>query len=111
MTTETPLPPLPAVTDDTFVAAVVEADRPVLVHLTAAWCGPCRRMRPLLQRLAAERDLRVVTLDTDANPATAARLGVLSLPTMLLFRGGAPVRTVVGARPYSRLVRDLEDAL
>ena len=104
--------PVSAVTDDTFATVVHESDRPVLVDVTADWCAPCRRMHPLLERLAGEHEnLQVVTLDADQNPATAARLGVLSLPTFVLFRDGAPVRSFVGARPYGRLVADVRAAL
>ncbi|WP_320669898.1 thioredoxin family protein [Patulibacter defluvii] len=101
--------PLPAVTDDRFAADVLEADQPVLVEFWAAWCPPCRRLRPLLERLDDERDdLRVMTLDIDEHQRTAAAYGILSAPTMILFRDGAPVRTLVGFRPYARLLADLE---
>jgi thioredoxin 1 len=96
-------------TDDShFDVDVLESDRPVLVDFTAAWCAPCRVMKPVLEDLAEERDdLRVVQIDVDANPATTARYGVLSMPTFMLFRNGEPVRTLVGARPKRRLVDDL----
>jgi thioredoxin 1 len=104
--------PLTSVTDETLALLVQESDQPVLVDVTADWCPPCRRMHPLIERLAAEHDdLRVVTLDADAHPATVARLGVLSLPTFVLFRNGAPVASRVGARPYGRLVSDVRAAL
>jgi thioredoxin len=103
---------IPSTTDDTFTAEVLEAEEPVLVDFTAAWCPPCRVMEPILADLAAERaDLRVVSLDVDANQATAARYGVLSMPTFLLFRGGEPVLKLVGARPRRRLEADLASAL
>jgi thioredoxin 1 len=104
--------PLPAVTDDAFTAEVLEADGPVLVDFTAAWCPPCRAMEPILVALDAERDdLRVVQVDVDAHQVTAARYGVLSMPTFVLFRDGAPVRTLVGARPRRRLEAELDAAL
>ena len=69
---------------------MLEADRPVLVDFTAAWCPPCRVMKPVLAELAAERDdLRIVQLDVDDNQRAAAAYGVLSMPTFILFRGGA----------------------
>jgi thioredoxin 1 len=103
---------IPSTTDDTFTAEVLEAEEPVLVDFTAAWCPPCRVMEPILADLAAERaDLRVVSLDVDSNQATAARYGVLSMPTFLLFRGGEPVLKLVGARPRRRLEADLAAAL
>jgi thioredoxin 1 len=103
---------LPYVTDDTFTAEVLESQQPVLVDFTAAWCPPCRAMNPVLDALAADRDdLRIVKLDVDNDQATAARYGVLSMPTFVLFRDGAPVHTLVGARPRGRLESELEQAL
>jgi thioredoxin 1 len=95
-------------TDDDFAARVLAADGPVLVDFWAAWCPPCRAMHPILESLAAERDdLRVVSVDVEASPQTAARYGVLSMPTFMVFRDGAPVLTLVGARPRRRLDQEL----
>jgi thioredoxin 1 len=103
---------LPAVTDDAFAAEVLEAGGPVLVDFTAAWCPPCRAMEPVLAGLAAGRDdLRVVQVDVDTEQVTAARYGVLSMPTFVLFRDGAPVEVLVGARPRRRLEAELDAAL
>ena len=100
------------VTDGTFAAEVLAADRPVLVDFTAAWCPPCRVMKPVLAELADERDdLRVVQLDVDADQRTAAEFGVLSMPTFILFRDGREVQRLVGARPKRRLEAELEAAL
>jgi thioredoxin 1 len=100
------------VTDDSFRAEVLESERPVIVDFWAAWCGPCRVMSPILEELAAERPgLRVVKVDTDANQRVAAEYGVLSMPTFMVFRNGAPVGQVVGARPKKRLLADLESLL
>jgi thioredoxin 1 len=99
------------ITDDSFQAEVLESDRPVLVDFTAAWCPPCRVMKPVLDELAAERpDLRVVQLDVDAHQHAAARYGVLSMPTFMLFRDGTPVTRLVGARPKARLLGELAEA-
>jgi thioredoxin 1 len=97
-----------SVDDAHFEAEVLEAERPVLVDFTAAWCPPCRVMKPVLAELAGERDdVRFVQLDVDANAATAARYGVMSMPTFMVFQGGEPVLTLVGARPKRRLADEL----
>jgi thioredoxin 1 len=83
------------VTDETFAADVLEAERPVAVDFWAPWCGPCKAIEPALEQLPIE----VVKLDIDANPLTASRYGVLSIPTVMLFAGGEPRVTVYGARP------------
>ena len=107
-----PTAALPAVDDAHFAAEVLESDLPVLVDFTAAWCPPCRVMAPVLADLAAERtDLRVVQVDVDREQTTAARYGILSMPTFVLFRGGEPVLRLVGARPGRRLRQELGEVL
>lgn len=103
---------LPSVTDETFAAEVLASDVPVLVDFTAAWCGPCRMIDPVLAELAGEEDrFRIVTMDVDTNPRTVAAYAVLSMPTLTLFRAGEPVKSLVGARPKRRILGDLADAL
>jgi thioredoxin 1 len=100
------------VTDATFQAEVLESDVPVLVDFTAAWCPPCRVMKPILAELAEELpDVRFVELDVDDNLETTARYGVMSMPTFLLFRAGEPVLKLIGARPKRRLSAELAEVL
>ncbi|WP_326690498.1 MULTISPECIES: thioredoxin [unclassified Streptomyces] len=100
---------LEQVTDDTFDEEVLGSPVPVLVDFTADWCPPCRMVAPVLAQIAAEREgeLKVVSLDVDRNPRVQAAYGVLSMPTLMLFRDGEPQRSVVGAQPKRRLVEQL----
>jgi len=102
-----------AVNDADFDATVIGSDLPVLVEFGAAWCPPCRMIAPVLEGIAAERghEIQVVTVDVDANPATQMRYGVLSLPTLLLFSGGTPVRQVVGFTSKGALLRVIDESL
>ncbi|MEV5374736.1 thioredoxin [Streptomyces nondiastaticus] len=111
MTTATnaPATPVATVTDDTFATEVLDEQLPVLVDFTASWCPPCRMIEPVLAELAAEEAgrLKIVRLDVDTSPQTQAAYGVLSMPTLVLFRAGERVTTLVGARSKARLLRDL----
>jgi thioredoxin 1 len=90
-------------TDENFEREVLQADRPVVVDFWAPWCGPCKAVEPILQELETEHGDRVVfgKLDIDQNLGTASRYDVLSIPTAILFEGGEPRETVIGARPRS----------
>ncbi|MDF3148247.1 MULTISPECIES: thioredoxin domain-containing protein [unclassified Streptomyces] len=101
------------VTDEDFEAEVIGSELPVLVQFTAEWCGPCRQLAPVLSAIAGEEGdrLRIVQLDVDHNPGTTIAYGVLSTPTLMVFRGGEPVKSMVGARPKRRLLEELADVL
>ncbi|MGW7196358.1 thioredoxin [Streptomyces chryseus] len=99
------------VTDASFETEVLTSGRPVLVEFTADWCGPCRQLAPVLSAVAREEAdrLKVVQLDVDVNPGTTLRYGVLSMPTLIVFRDGEPVKQMVGARPKRKLLQELAD--
>ena len=101
------------VADENFAAEVIDAELPVLVEFTADWCPPCRQMGPVLRALAAEEGerLKVVQLNVDENPETTNAYKVLSMPTFMVFRGGEPVKAMVGARPKRRLLEELADVI
>ncbi|WSD65477.1 thioredoxin [Actinacidiphila glaucinigra] len=101
------------VTDATFAEEVLRAEGPVLVEFTADWCGPCRQIAPVLAEVAREEEsrLKVVLIDVDRNPQTQSAYGVLSMPTLMVFRSGEPVKSLVGARPKRRLLQELADVL
>ncbi|MGI5267858.1 thioredoxin [Nonomuraea sp. CA-218870] len=94
-------------TADNFEERVLAAQEPVLVDFWAEWCPPCKMVAPVLEEIEAELGLTIGKLDTDQHPEIQARYGVMSLPTLLLFENGQPVRQVVGARPKRVLVREL----
>jgi thioredoxin 1 len=103
---------LTEVTDANFQAEVIESESPVLVDFWAPWCGPCRVVAPVLEEIASEReDLRIVKLNVDENQQTAASFDVLSIPTLILFRAGQPVKKVIGAYPKKKLEAELEPSL
>jgi thioredoxin 1 len=94
------------VTDSEFEQVVLRGEKPVVVDFWAPWCGPCKAIAPVLDQLAKAHDeVEFVKLDIDANPETASRFGVLSIPTVILFEGGEPRETLVGARPKSHYER------
>jgi thioredoxin 1 len=100
------------VTDANFQAEVLESETAVLVDFWAPWCGPCRVIAPSLEEINDERDdLRVVKLNVDDNQQTAARYDVMSIPTLIVFKGGEPATRIIGAMPKRRLVQELEPVL
>jgi thioredoxin 1 len=96
------------VTDADFEVEVLKSDKPVIVDFWAPWCAPCRQVSPILDEIAGanEDKIEVVKINTDENPAVAARYGVTALPTIAVYDGGELVKTVIGARPKPILLRE-----
>jgi len=101
------------VTDQSFADDVLTSEKPVLVDFWATWCGPCKMVAPVLEEIASEHGdkIKVAKLDIDANPGTARDYQVMSIPTLILFQGGKPVKQIVGAKPKAALLSDLSDVL
>ncbi|MQA60507.1 MAG: thioredoxin [Actinophytocola sp.] len=101
------------VTDASFNDDVLASDKPVLVDFWATWCGPCKMVAPVLEEIATEHadKITVAKLDIDENPGAARDYRVMSVPTMILFQGGKPVKQIVGAKAKPALLKDLGDVL
>ncbi|MBN9392618.1 MAG: thioredoxin [Chloroflexi bacterium] len=103
------------VTDNTFQEKVIEAskEKPVLVDFWATWCGPCKMLSPLVEELAGEKSeqLNVAKIDVDENQAVSSQFGIMSIPTLILFKDGKPVKQMVGYMPKARLLSQIEGYL
>ncbi len=102
-----------AVTDADFEAEVLKSDVPVVVDFWAEWCAPCRMMSPIVDEIGEEMagQLKVVKLDTEANPETSMRYGITAIPTFMIYQGGEVVGSIVGGHPKRKMVKEIEKAL
>ena len=101
------------VTDDNFAEQVLGSEKAVLVDFWAEWCGPCKMVSPVLEEIAAEHPdkITLAKLNIDENPQIARDYQIMSIPTMTIFQGGKPVKSIIGAKPKGALLRDLADFL
>lgn len=97
-------------TDDTFDQEVIKSDKPVLIDFWAAWCGPCRIIAPIVEEMAGEYEgkAKICKLDVDNNQNVAMQYGIRSIPTILIFKGGEVVDSIIGAVPKQQIVERLE---
>jgi len=98
------------ITDSDFEKTIKENDL-VLVDFWADWCGPCKRVAPILEEISQEFGLTIAKLDVDTNPIMAGEYKVVSIPTMILFENGIPIKTIVGAKPKHLMLKELEEWL
>ena len=100
-------------TDQNFDAEVLKSDTPVLVDFWATWCGPCKIVSPVIEELAKEYGgkLKVGKLDVDANPESSGKYNVMSIPTIMLFKKGEPIKSVIGAQPKENFKKAIDEVL
>ncbi len=98
---------------EAFDKEIVNQDKPALVDFWAPWCGPCRMVAPVVEELAEEYEGKIVItkVNVDENPKTASQYGIMSIPSLIIFKGGSPVSNLVGFRPKADLKRSLDEVL
>ena len=96
-------------TDQNFGTEVLQSEQPVLVDFFAVWCGPCQMMAPVIEEIAKEQEgkIKVGKMDVDENPQTAEKYGIMSIPTLILFKDGEVVKTIVGFKEKEEIIREI----
>ncbi len=94
-------------TDANFAEEVLASEQPVLVDFWAPWCGPCLKVAPILEDISATEGIRILKLNVDENPTTAAMYAITSIPTILVFEKGRPVHSIVGAKPKAAILAEI----
>lgn len=98
-------------TDQNFGSQVLKSELPVLVDFWAVWCGPCQMMVPIIEEIAKEQEekIKVGKMNVDENPQTAEKYGIMSIPTLILFRGGEAVKTITGFRSKKEILKEISN--
>jgi thioredoxin 1 len=101
------------VSDDSFDSEIIKADLPAMVDFWAEWCGPCKMVGPVVEELAAayKGKIRIAKMDVDKNRKTPAKFGIRNIPTMILFKDGEVIKTIIGAQPKKSLEEELKKLL
>ena len=101
------------VTDDSFDSEIINADIPAMVDFWAEWCGPCKMVSPVVEELAGQYTgkIKMAKMDVDKNRQTPAKFGIRNIPTLILFKGGEVVNTIIGAQPKSSIEEQLKKLL